>query len=661
MIKLFHQDSSKKATVMKIKFIYIALLSFISITAISQERKVAKATKQYDRFAYVDAIETYERIAKKGFKSVDMLKQLGDSYYFNGKLDKAAEWYNELFGMTQDLEPEYYFRYAQALKSINDYKKADEMMVKFAEKNGQDSRGVLAKSQKNYLEEIKKNSGRYNIENAGINSAQADFGSAFYNDKVVFVSSRDTGNFAKRKHSWTGQYFTRIYSADMTTEGNLSNVAKFARQLDSKFHESTPVFTKDGKTVYFTRNNYVKKRGFSEEKVTLLKIYKATLEGDKWTNVTSLPFNSDSYQVAHPALSPDEKTLYFASDMPGTLGLSDIFKVEIKGDGSFGEPVNLGPSINTPGRETFPFVSGKNELYFATDGYPGLGGLDIFASRIQDDGKFTAPQNIGEPANSPSDDFAYIINSTSKRGFLSSNRTGGNGDDDIYKFLETKELEFTCEQSLSGIVTDLETNLPLANAKVTLFDDKFTKLKEVFTDKDGKYDFGEVECGKKYFIRTEMDKYTTFETPITIAKESGKTELPIQISPSVKKVKVGDDLRTAFGIEIIYFDLDKWNIRPDAAVELAKILDVLEQNPTMKIDIRSHTDSRQTHKYNEKLSDRRAKSTMAWLIEKGIDKSRLSAKGYGETQLVNKCADGVECSEADHQLNRRSEFIIVDL
>jgi outer membrane protein OmpA-like peptidoglycan-associated protein/tetratricopeptide (TPR) repeat protein len=646
---------------MKIKFIYITLLSCIALNVSAQKAGVKKADKNYDKFAYIDAIKTYERVAEKGFKTPDMLQKIGNAYYYNADLVNAEKWYSELFAMTEEVEPEYFFRYAQSLKGVGNYAKADEMMAKFNLKSGNDSRGLIAKTKKDYREEIKKNSGRYKIEDAGINSEYSDYGTAFYLDKVVFTSTRDTGNFSKRKHSWTDQYFSNLYSADMTTEGVLSSAGKYGKKLNTKFHESTPAYTKDGKTVYFTRNNFLDgKKGKDANKVTLLKIYKATLEEDKWINITALPFNSDSYQVAHPTLSADEKTLYFASDMPGTKGLSDLYKVDIKEDGSFGTPVNLGSDINTEGRETFPFITSDNELYFASDGHPGLGGLDIFITKLEKDGSFKQVHNVGESANSQYDDFALIINKTSKRGFLTSNRPGV-GNDDIYKFLETREIDWDCEQSLVGIVTDANTDAILPNTKLTLFDEKFTKLRDTISGLDGRYDFGIIDCEKKYYVRAEKETYTTKEVPVIIAKESGITELPIELDSAVKAIPVGGDLADVFGINLIYFDLDKWNIRPDAAIDIAKILDVLNQYPTMKIDIRSHTDSRQTHKYNEVLSERRAKSTRDWLIKHGIAAERLTAKGYGETQLVNKCADNVECSEAEHQLNRRSQFIITDL
>ena len=653
---------------MKNRIIYLVLVCIASISTQAQSGKTkeVKADKQYDKFAYVDAIKTYERIFAKGYKSQDMLQKLGDSYYFKADLDNAAKWYGELFSFTQDVAPEYYYRYAQSLKAIKDYQKADEMLAKFNQKSGNDLRAKLAASQKDYLAQIKKNSGRYTIENAGINSKYSDYGSAFYNNKVVFASARDTGGLGHRKHAWTGESFTNLYSADMVSEGALSTPTKFGNNLNSRFHESTPAFTKDGKTIYFTRNNFLDgKKGKDAKKSTLLKIYKATLDGDRWSNITELPFDSDQYDVAHPALSPDEKTLYFASNMPGTLGQSDLYKVSINADGSYGTPMNLGNVINTEGRETFPMVTSEGELYFASDGHPGLGGLDIFVSKAEKDGSYKEVLNVGEPLNSSHDDFGFLINEKTRLGYITSNRDGGQGGDDIYKFKETKKIEYTCEQLLAGVVTDKETGLPLANVKVTLSDANYKMIKEVSTDNEGKFYMGSVDCQSKYYIKTEKADYNTVETPTITANESGKTFVPIELEKPVKVVKVNDDLFKAFGIKIIYFDLDKSFIRADAAVELAKILDVLEQNPTMEIDVRSHTDCRQTAKYNMSLSDRRAKSTIAWLVDKGINKARLTGRGYGESQLVNNCAceptNESNCTEDQHQANRRSEFIITKL
>jgi outer membrane protein OmpA-like peptidoglycan-associated protein len=646
-------------------FIFITIISVFSFDGYSQKNKVASADKKYDSYAYIDAIKTYERVAEKGYKSVDMFQKLGNAYYFNSEFEQAAKWYGELFAMNSDVEPEYYYRYAQSLKSIGEDDKSNQMLEKFHQKSGNDNRGVLFEKNRNYLEEIKANSGRYKIEDAGVNSKYSDYGSSYFQNKLVFASARDTGSLGQKKHKWTNQYFTNLYTADLDESKTPSptSITKFSKSINSKFNESTPIFTKDGKTMYFTRNNYIDgKKGKDGNRVTLIKIYKASLENDVWGKVTELPFDSDLYSTAHPTLSVDEKTLYFASDMPGTLGQSDIFKVKINEDATYGVPENVGKPINTEGKETFPFVTDENEFYFASDGHPGLGGLDIFVSKINPNGTFEKVQNIGEEANSSKDDFAFLIDPKSQRGFLTSNRNGGQGYDDIYKFLETKKL--ICEQVLSGIITDKEEGKVLPETSLTLFDSQLKIIATTISDDKGYYSF-KVECGKMYLVRAEKTDYTTVEKNIVIPSENGVTDLPFALEKTGCKVTIGDDLGKCFGIKMIYFDLDKHFIRSEAAIDLEKILDVMKQHPTMKIDVRSHTDCRQTIKYNEALSDRRAKSTMGWLISNGIDKSRLTGKGYGESQLVNDCGceptNKSNCTEEQHQANRRSEFIIMAL
>ncbi len=649
---------------MKIKtIIYSTILFAIAHISFAQKAKVAGADKQYDRYAYVDAIATYERVAEKGYKDEKMFQKLGNAYYFNAELEKASKWYAELFAMNQEQEPEYYYRYSQCLKAIGDYAKADKMLEAFNKKSGSDQRAQLFEKNKNYLEEIKANSGRFNIEDAGINSEFSDYGSSFSGNKLVFASARDTGGVSKKVFKWTNQSFTNLYSSEVNSNGKLLAPKRFNKIINSKFHESTPVFTRDGKTMYFTRNNFLDgKKGKDDQKITLLKLYKATLEEGEWKNVTELPFNSNQYSVAHPALSSDEKTLYFASNMPGTLGQSDLFKVTVNNDGSYSNPENLGKNINTEGRESFPFISDDNELYFASDGRPGLGGLDVYVAKIEPNNSFGQVQNIGAPINSSNDDFALLIDSQSRNGFFTSNRAGGKGYDDIYKFTETRKL--VCEQLLKGLVTDRETNLILPLAKVSLFDEKFQLLKETTADANGAYSF-DVICGKAYYVRGEKIDYETKEGTIAIPKASGESVLPLVLDKRIKAIAVGTDLAKTLNIPIIYFDLDKSFIRKDAAFELEKVLAVMKQYPKIKIDVRSHTDCRQTAKYNEALSDRRAKSTVAWLIKNGIEASRLTGKGYGESQLVNDCGceptNKSNCTEEQHQANRRSEFIIVSI
>ncbi|QKJ62285.1 OmpA family protein [Flavobacterium sp. M31R6] len=646
---------------MKIRnIVYSLFLSAFFLQGFSQKTTVSRAEKDYDRFAYVDAIDNYEKVAEKGYQDEKMFQKLGNAYYFKAELPQALKWYDQLFAVYPNQEPEYFYRYSQALKSTGDYVKADQILEQFNQKKGNDKRGILFKENRNYLEEIKANSSRFQVVDAGVNSKFSDYGSSFFGTKLVFASARDTGGISKKVFKWTNKSFTNLYWSEMKPDGEMGTPERFERKINSKFNESTPVFTKDGQTMYFTRNNFLEgKRGKDANKNTLLKLYKATIDKEgEWRNVTELPFNSNNYSVAHPALSVDEKTLYFASDMTGTLGQSDLFKVKINEDGTYGVPENLGPEINTEGRETFPFVSNDNELYFASDGRPGLGGLDVFVAKIEVDQSFYGIQNVGEPINSKQDDFAFLIDSKNRNGFFTSNREGGKGYDDIYRFVENKKL--ICEQTLMGLVTDLDSGQILPNAKISLFDNNFKPLQVMQTDAQGHYSFP-VDCGKTYYVRGEKEEYQTKEASVTTKISSGSKDFPLVLERRIKPIAVGTDLAKTLDIPLIYFDLDKSFIRKDAAYELAKVLEVMRQYPEMKIEVRSHTDSRQTAKYNKILSDKRAKSTVDWLVKNGINSVRLIGNGFGESQLVNHCAEGVKCSEEEHQANRRSEFIIVSM
>ncbi|RTL12268.1 MAG: flagellar motor protein MotB [Flavobacteriaceae bacterium] len=635
---------------MKTLYTLVVVLS-ITVGAFGQGSKLNKADKKYDKYSYIDAIEIYEKVAEKGYKSVELFQKLGNAYYFNSELDKASKWYGELFALNQEIESEYYFRYAQALKAEGNYEKSNQYMELFAQKTN-DSRAKLFQENKNYLTNIDAVSGKYTINKTDVNSEFYDYGPTFFGKQIVFTSSRSEGNQYSKIHAWTKQNFTDLFVASIDNDGRLGSVENFSKTVNTKFNESSPIFTKDGKTMYFTRNNYNDgKKRKSDDKVIMEKIYKAELVNGEWTNVKELPFSSDNYKTAHPALSSDEKTLYFASDMPGSFGNSDLYKVSIDSNGNFGLPENLGTTINTEGRETFPFIDADNNLFFASDGHPGLGGLDIFEAKANTN-SFEKPINIGKPLNSQMDDFSYVTNKDGL-GFFSSNRDGGIGFDDIYTFR-------ICTHTLSGLITDIDTKEILPNSKVILYDDKMNKISETIASEKGLYSF-KIDCNKKYLVRVSKEEYETIEKSFEPISINGESKLDFELKRKIFPIEVGTDLAKVLNISIIYFDLDKWNIRKDAAEDLEKIIAVMNQYPSMTIDIRSHTDSRQSHKYNEQLSDRRAKSTLEFMVKNGINRSRLTAKGYGETQLVNNCSDDVPCSENEHQKNRRSEFIVIKM
>ena len=642
----------------------VALLSSTSLLFAQPEKELEKANEMYKNFSYVDAIKIYERIAQKGFVNQEMLESLGNSYYYNAEYKKALPWYEQLFEEGKyKVEPEYYYRYAQTLKSVGDYTQADKMMAKFVElTNANDTRAALFEENKDYQTVIKNNSGRFQLNNASINTENSEYGTALYGDKLVFTAANSGKTSKGGVSQWTGESYYDLYTADRDQQA-LSNKKFFSTTINTPFNESTAVFTKDGNTMYFTRNNYVNRKiGTNVENTILLKILRATKDSNgHWGNVVEVPFNSDNYNVAHPALSPDEKFLYFASDMDGTLGESDIFRVEILGDNQYGTPENLGDIINTSGRESFPFVSKNNILYYSSDGIPGLGGLDIFAVKFYENGTVSKPINIGMPGNSADDDFCFVMDSDTKVGFLSSNRPGGKGRDDIYSFYEEKPLVFDCEKMIKGVLKDSEKNDVIADGVIVLSDKTMKEVARQKTKEDGSFAFDKVDCKDLYYyLRAEIGDYVTTEVKVDLNVE-GDVFYEFMIKPREIAIDKDVDLAKVLNIKEIYFDLDKSDIRPDAAVELAKIVEVMRENPKMKIDIRSHTDSRGDDSYNLRLSDRRAKATLEWMVKQGIERKRLTAKGYGETQLVNGCSNGVPCTEEEHQANRRSEFIIISM
>ena len=643
------------------KLIATIILSLAFLSGYAQKDKIRQATKEYENFAYLKTTEILLEVANKGYTSVDILQKLGNSFYFTNKMEDAAKWYAALMAMNETVDAEYYFRYAQALKSVENYTESDKWMKKFLELKKDDLRGRAFLSKVDYLSKIEAASRDIEIKNLDINSNQSDFGTAQFNTKIIFASSRGGG----KKYKWNEQPFLDLFSAEKQEVGTYSNVKEFGGDINTKYHESTVSFTPKGDVMYFTRNNYFKGKFKKDDNNTnRLKIYKATKESDNtWGPIESIHFNSDDYSVAHPSVNINGTKLYFASDMPGTYGNSDIFVADIKPDGSLGEPINLGSSINTEAQETFPFINEVGDLYFSSNGFAGLGGLDIFVIRDFEK-KFENKQplvleNLAKPINGPKDDFGYYENLTTKEGFFTSNRDGGKGDDDIYTFNLPQ-----CTQTLKGIVKDEYTKALLPGATVNLLTENGKPISQVTVGNDATFSF-EVACNQEFLVRASKDTYMPDEVRVTTPNKKQELQLELSLKPDELKIQEGTDLAKTLNIPIIYFDFDKHNIRYDAEVELQKVLAVMNKYPTMTIDIRSHTDCRAKAAYNLMLSENRAKSTRQYLIKKGIAPNRLTAKGYGESQLVNDCGceptNESNCTEAEHQLNRRSEFIIVKM
>ena len=635
-------------------FFTLALLfSLNSFLVNAQERDIEKGTKQFNRYAFVDSQKIFLKVAEAGYESAELFSKLGDAFYYNADYTEAKMWYEKLVEKyPEEVTPDQYFRYAQALRAVEQYDKSIEMINRYKElidAEGADYyNGTTTEVRTGYV------NGTYEIQRLNVNAVGfSDFAPSYYGEQLLFASTRDTGTFSTRIHKWNNQPFLDLYRGSIQDDGQVNTAEKLKGPVNTEYHESTAVLSPDGNTLYFTRNNFTKEMYKTDAKKTnKLKLYKSVKgKNGEFGVATELPFNSNSFSTAHPALSPDGKTLYFASDRDGSYGESDIWKVEITDAGGYGVPENLGNSINTPGRESFPFVDKKGTLYFSTDGRGGLGGLDVYSY----DADKNTITNVGQPINSTKDDFTFIYDTDTETGYFASNRSNDPLDDDIYGFVRT-----ACDTKVKILVVDKATREPLNQSLVGVRNLENELIVSGETQEpDASYLFENPVCDSEYFVRAEKEGYSTAEKLITIPKETSDITVVIELEQSTTEIPPGFDIGKL--INPIYFDFDKSNIRPDAAVELAKVIEVLKEYPMLRIDVRSHTDSRGNDAYNLALSERRNKSTINYIVEQGgISRDRLTGRGYGETQLLNKCSNGVKCTEEEHQLNRRSEFIVQD-
>jgi len=642
--------------------IYISLLFSIVCVwqTIAQSEKANESYKSYD---YQKAIKLYtSQIDNQIEVDSEVLERIANSYYFNSDFENAEEWYRKLFDKENvEATPETFFRFSQSLKSSKKYNEADKWMRKFVESQPLDSRAKRFVETENYLERIAENGGRFTIKPQTFNTVYNDFGPSFYGEKLLLSSASPLIGFKVKKHLWNNETLYDIYEVHPNNEDG-TNKSRKLKGINTRLHESTSIVTKDGNTIYFTRNNLYKGDvGKDTVGNILLKIYKATknVKG-KWENIIPLPFNGETFSTGHPALSHDEKTLYFTSDRPGGIGSADIYRVSIKEDNTYGDIENLGPTVNTEGRESFPFVTKSNKLFFASDGLYGLGGLDVFITDLNElnisentGGVF----NVGEPINSSNDDFGFIINEETSEGYFVSNREGGVGGDDIYGFTRNSEIETICEGGISGVAFETHFQKVLPGATLKLINGKGEELATTISDDQGKFAFDASCANETYKIIGSKAGHNSGESTISLSRENKRPEVQVDLLelPPYK----GEDIAKLLNLKPIFFALNSAKIRRSEESELSKLLNYMKENPTVKIEIRSHTDSRGSDSYNLKLSDRRAKSTAKWIVDQGISSNRISGKGFGETQLLNQCSNGVRCNDATHEENRRSEFIVV--
>ncbi len=608
----------------------------------SQSKELKKAHKLFANKAYTEAIDAYNDVAEVESLDSKATRNLAEAYYFTLNAEKAVETYAKLWALDPSQSDANLFRYADAAKRSSNYDKANELLTEYTGQEVnilQNMEDLDEKAEQFFFPEILDAASGYN-----------NFGPAYYDRQIIFSSDR---NYERPVYSWTGRPFLDIYYANVA--GNtITDEGLFPGMVNTDTHESNAVFSTDGRTMYFTRtsDDFTRIKG---EKIAVLQIYKAELVNGKWDNIELLPFNNKEYSVAHPALSPDGTALYFSSDMPGGSGSFDIYKVSIGTDGSYGTPVNLGNTINSDKLEQFPFVSDAGNLYFASNRADGLGGLDLYSSK-NTGGTFAEAFNLGSSINSNADDFSLIIKEMQGTGYMTSNRSGL---DKLYQFEALPNIDY----QIIGNVDNKKTLDPIEGAKVTLFRPETGTLLSAVTDSEGSFKF-EVRPNSFYKVKASKELFVPIEKEVRIEySRNTKTALRLSMeayadSEEIVTVNERNNL-TQINLEKIYFDFDKAVIREDAANTLNKLVAIMQKYPEMRVEIGAHTDSRGSDTYNQKLSERRAQATREYVISKGIDYSRLTAKGYGESDPINNCEE-MNCSEEQYDENRRSEFTIIN-
>ena len=625
------------------KILTLFLILGFGLTVFAQKKASEKqANSLFEKKSFVKAAEQYEQVKE----NQNVLQNLGDCYYNNTQMKDAVRVYGKLFLTYKDsVQPQYYFRYAHALLGIADYAKADIIMAEYLK---------FPVSTPKFIANLTTNVPfNYIIQPMTKNTSNGDFGMSFYGDKVAFASLRGAESKA---FNWNEKPYLDLYSAEVDSKELLTKVEPFPKEINTKTHESNATFSADGRIMYFNRTND-KRVKIGDEKVAIVKIFKAEFVDGKWTNVKAVPFAADTFSTEHPVLSKDGKKLYFSSDMPGSIGSFDIYYVDVNEDGTYGEPQNLGKAINTIHREQFPFLSDDGTLlYFASDGHQGMGGLDIFQSKSYD-GVFSKPLNLGETINSNLDDFSYVVNEKKNTGYLSSNRKGSG--DALYSFTRVENQE---RYVVEGEVKDKNTQDPLPGTLVSLYDENDILIGQMVVGAQADYVFS-TEPNKKYRIEAVHDFYIPHSEEFT-TNEDGKMRYTIELfmecyDDAEEVITKRQDGKVQIVLENIYFDLDKWDIKPEAARILDTLLELLNKYPAMEIELGAHTDSRASYTYNLMLSKRRAASTLEYLVEHGIKRKRLRSRGYGETVPLIKCGEARPCTEQEHSINRRCEFIIL--
>lgn len=625
----------------KLKFIS-GLIILLVISASCTSRHVFKGDKYYDILAYSKAIPHYEKAYYKE-PTPEVGVKLADSYYKTGKLEASEAVYEQVVSVTKTKDIQY-FNYAKVLMANNKHDKAKQILQDYLAVHKNDAVAKMMLSSCNSINDRFRDTTLYTLEEIGTNNFSNAFSVTEYQDGIVFVADKEV--FSGRKtYPWTGQSYLGIYEMKKSDDGTWMDPQVMKGDINGRFHEGPATFTEDGKTVFFTRSNYYKRKmELNENRVNNLKIFKASLVEDKWQNLEEFPYNSDDYSVGHPTLSSDGKSMFFISDMEGGFGGTDIYVTELV-EGKWSEPVNLGETVNTAGNEMFPYLDDDGALYFSSDAHNSMGGLDVFIT-FNNGERWAKPENLNYPINSNKDDFGFSLSADDKSGFVSSSRSD---KDKIYEFNKHKP-----KFNLYGFAHEKGNDIPVAGVTVEITNAETMEIMKAVSDKDGKFKI-KLEGESQYeLLCTKMGCFTRTDM---ISTKGLKYSQDFYADFEVEEI----ELFKPIVLENIFYDFDEWFIRPDAAVELDKLAKLLKDNPEIDIELGSHTDSRGSDRYNERLSARRAHAAIQYLIERGIAANRLTWKGYGEKVPVNGCTNGVICTEEEHQQNRRTEFQVTKI
>ncbi|WP_309600815.1 OmpA family protein [Emticicia fluvialis] len=664
------------------KIRYIITFLLLSNGVFAQLQTYKRGLASFDKGQYDLAIKDLSKVTNIAeSEKANLNYKIAEAYRLSNRWVEAIPYYEKAFE-AKLMIPEAHFHYAFALKAAGKYEQALKELQQFIDAKST----IKAYNEKAYREvnslrligELKQKQTDITFSNlSAINTAGAEFSPVVLGDELIFTASRKSKTYSNGL-PYVGLYKSRF----ARTMEEMSKPEKFSNAIfDEERNEGTPAFSPDGKTMIYARGNTGKRKDFSPDMDLYISRY---VNGTGWTEPSYVSASDSASWDGSPAFSRDGKTIYFASNRPGGFGGIDLYRVNMDASGRFGNPVNMGKEINTAGDEMFPYVSEDGKLYFASDGHPGLGKLDLFVA-IRSGGKITV-ENMGLPYNSNMDDFGLVMR---KNGdvFFSSNRAGGKGDDDIYYYEAPKQTELadatpliprstpdslskpleikTVRYFLAGTIYTKNANnqnVPLDSATVKILaTGQDEPLKEIITQKDGKFGPIAVQEDNDYVILGSKKNYLAKREDFSMY---GRTIPQSLLTKAITDTTFFTSLNLeeitldkTFRVENIYYDLDKWDIRPDAALELNKLVQILVDNPTIKIELGSHTDARATEIYNLRLSQRRAESAVNYIVSKGIDRARITAKGYGESELLIRNAK----TEDEHQTNRRTEFKIIEI